>query len=52
VKRSQTREHPAVTSAKRAIRRGLAPLTPRQTFHVAALVDMLHTGTDASGWVL
>ena len=52
-KRPAIREHPALTSAKHAIRRNVSRLTPIQVFHVASLTEILRFGEDAAhfDWV-
>lgn len=47
-----TKEHPAIASAKRAIRRSLSGLTPKQVFGVAAMVETLQHGEDRGRWGL
>lgn len=50
--RTPIKEHPALASAKRAIRRGLPRLTAEQVFHVAAVVDTMQYGEDRGRWAL
>jgi hypothetical protein len=45
-------DHPALASAKRAIRRALAQLTPVQVFSVACVVETLAYGEDRGHWGL
>src|SRR5688572_2008911 len=49
---TKKREQPALASAKRAIHRVLAQLTPAQVFHAAAYLEILHTGEDRGRWAL
>lgn len=46
------REHPALASAKRAIRHAVSHLMPAQVLHVAAYIAQLETGEDRSRWAL
>jgi hypothetical protein len=45
-------EHPALASAKRAIRRALPHLTPVQLVRVAATTELLAYGEDRGRWSL
>jgi len=48
----QITAHPALASAKRAIRRDIAHLTPAQVFRLAAFADTLRFGDDRGRWDL
>jgi hypothetical protein len=47
-----TTDHPALASAKRAIRRHVATLRPELVFRVAAIVELLATGRENGAWSL
>lgn len=52
MKKPSEPDHPAVASAKRAIRRTLSRLTPAQAFTVAAFAETLAYGEDRGRWAL
>ena len=47
-----TTEHPAVASAKRALRRAIPHLTDQQVFQTACIVETLAYGEDRGHWGL